>query len=364
MSIVFRKLFVFLLVFFFLSPSASLATNAARGSNLVILSTCHKHAPHQSARGKSGLTGFSSRKKPISTASKREPSHRLLSKKSLRKKLSSKSAMIMDGRTGETLYAYSPDQQGQPASTIKVLTGIIAIDALRDTEMIQISRRAARMPRSKIYLETGKSYPANDLINAVLLASANDASVALAEKIGGSENEFAKKMTLKARSYGAWSTVCKTASGLTARGQKATVRDLALIFNNAMKNPEFARRMSRTKVKTRYGKVLRSHNKALWRIAGAEAGKTGYTRAARQTYVGSFKRGNVELIVAIMGSETMWGDIANLVEYGFAKKHQKEQAMATVAVATSSKYASLDISPLGQNRSLRVLTDYKKVSKF
>ena len=89
-----------------------------------------------------------------------------------------------------------------------------------------------------------------------------------------------------------------------------------------MQDKEFASRMKRTKIKTSYGKLLRNHNKALWQVDGALAGKTGYTNLARQTYVGQFQRGGDTIVVAIMGSETMWTDIKRLVEYGFKKKEQ------------------------------------------
>ncbi|MCI5121100.1 MAG: D-alanyl-D-alanine carboxypeptidase, partial [Candidatus Electrothrix sp. AUS4] len=103
------------------------------------------------------------------------------------KHITSKSAIILDAETGDTIFAKSPDNPRQPASTIKVLTGMIAIKRLKDNEKVEVSRHAEKMPRSKVYLSTQKQYKANDLINAVLLASANDASVALAEKIAGSE---------------------------------------------------------------------------------------------------------------------------------------------------------------------------------
>jgi D-alanyl-D-alanine carboxypeptidase (penicillin-binding protein 5/6) len=226
----------------------------------------------------------------------------------------------MDAVSGKTLFSRSPDTPRQPASTIKVLTGMIAIDMLRNKQRVAVSRKAAKQPRSKVYLDHRKTYLANDLINAVLLASANDASVAIAEKIAGSEKSFARMMTEQARRLGANNTICKTASGLTARGQKTTARDLAKIFRLAMKNREFADRMKKTKIHTAEGKLLRNHNKALWQIDGALAGKTGYTNAARQTYVGKFKRGQDEIIVAIMASETMWTDIKRLVSYGFSAK--------------------------------------------
>jgi D-alanyl-D-alanine carboxypeptidase (penicillin-binding protein 5/6) len=249
----------------------------------------------------------------------------------VRKKITSKSAIIIDAETGKTLFSKQADLPRQPASTIKVLTGMIALKSLGGDDWVGVSRRAARMPRSKVYLDTKKSYKADDLIDAVLIASANDASVALAEKIAGSEKQFAEMMTVRARLWGAKNTVCRTASGLTARGQKSTARDLASIFRHAMQDEDFASRISRVKVRTSYGKLLRNHNKALWRIDGAEGGKTGYTSAARQTYVGQFSNTDGAIIVAIMGSETMWPDIKNLVDYGFKKKKQVQMAREKLA---------------------------------
>ena len=238
------------------------------------------------------------------------------------RKISSKSVIIIDAATGEELYIKAPDNPRQPASTIKVLTGMIAIKSLDERDRVGVSRKASGMPRSKVFLDPKKSYLANDLINAVLLASANDASVALAEKIAGSEQSFAEMMTLRARLWGAKNTVCRTATGLTAEGQQSTARDLATIFRHAMQDENFADRMGKVKVRTAYGSVLHSHNKALWRVNGAEGGKTGYTDAARQTYVGQFSHENGTIIVALMGSETMWADVKNLVDYGF-KKHKQ-----------------------------------------
>ena len=241
-------------------------------------------------------------------------------KRSVIRDLSAKSAIILDAVSGKTLFAKNPNAPRQPASTIKILTGMIALKSLKKDEQVSVSKKAARQPRSKVYLDQRKKYPAHDLINAVLLASANDASVALAEKIAGSEKTFAKMMTFRAKLWGAKQTVCKTASGLTAKGQKSTAHDLAVIFRHTMSDRDFASRMKMTKVRTKEGKLLRNHNKALWQVKGTEGGKTGYTSAARQTYVGKFKRGDDEIIIAIMGSERMWTDLKKLVDYGFNKK--------------------------------------------
>lgn len=248
---------------------------------------------------------------------------------SFSKIISAKSAIIIDARSGVTLFAKSPDNPRQPASTIKILTGMIALKSLTGAEQVPVSSWAAGQPSSKVNLNTNKQYQANDLINAVLIASANDASVALAEKIAGSESSFAKMMTERAKLWGAQNTVCKTASGLTAKGQTSTARDLAVMFRHAMEDPAFAARMKQVKVTTTYGATLRNHNKALWQVEGTQGGKTGFTNAARQTYVGKFKRGNREIVVAVMGSETMWVDVKNLVQRGFTLQIPNSTALKT-----------------------------------
>lgn len=333
-----------------------------------VIASKHKHPPSEKGRAQSAVrSGKQGMGVVVASRAKQKPATRRsrISSAVLNNKISSKTAIVMDAQTGKTIYSLRPNSPRQPASTIKVLTGLIAINSLKDSELVPTSRRAANMPRSKIYLKKGKSYYANDLINAVLLASANDASVALAEKIAGSERAFAKLMTSKAAELGAKKTVCKSASGLTTRGQYSTARDLAVIFNNAMQDEDFAKRMSLTKVKTRHGITLRTHNKALWQVVGAEGGKTGYTRAARQTYVGKFRRGQDELVVAIMGSETMWKDVNYLVEYGFDRlkksgvKTAKSGHSKNGARVVSAKKTSPE--PLA---ALQVLSDKKKFSKL
>lgn len=271
----------------------------------------------------SGHLTVKAKKKPT-LARDRAPirNYEKLTPTALRTKLSSRSALIMDARTGQILYAHEPDLVGQPASTIKILTGLVAMKSLADTTTVEVSPKASKMPRSKIYLHEGRHYKADDLINAVLISSANDASVALAEKVAGSEQTFVKLMNHKARELGARSTFCKTASGLTVRGQQSTVRDLAMIFTGAMEDEEFAERIGKVRARTSYGRLLNNHNRALWRIDGAKGGKTGYTHLARQTYVGMFERDGHAITVAIMGSETMWEDVGNLVEYGFVRRNQ------------------------------------------
>lgn len=357
--------FVLSILFF---PFTGISADKDPSSGSIILTTDHKFTPIETSLSEvrqqiiSSYTPETSNSPVLinrSPDSKRRPVQvAAISNNSLRKKLSAGSAIVIDARTGEEIYSHNPDKPGQPASTIKVLTSLIAIDYLKNNALVPVSNWAASMPRSKIYLQQGKSYYANDLINAVLMASANDASVALAEKIAGSESGFAKLMTQKAQELGASKTICKTASGLTAKGQQTTARDLALIFREAMEHQEFAARMKLLQTDTSYGKTLRSHNKALWQISGAQGGKTGYTWAAKQTYVGKFSRNGDEILVAILGSRNMWNDIAKLVDYGFTKKEQIRMANR----AESDRVTLSETVPV--ESTMVVLTDTKKAEKL
>ena len=317
-----RRLLSVALFVFLLAPPAGAQTHV-KGKEGVSLRSSHKFGP---AQGKSTETQprYTEETRASLEALKRQladPHNQTIEAPlALRGKLTARSAYVMDATTGKVLFSRNADQPGQPASTIKVLTGLLAIEKLNGKEMVSTSAYAANMPASKIHLKKGALYRATDLINAVLLASANDASVALAEKLAGSEQAFAGLMTQKAKSLGAKNTICKSANGLTRPGQQTTARDLATLFNRAMQNPEFAERMSTTKVRTSDGMLLRSHNKALWTLDGAVGGKTGYTNAAGKTYVGKFKRGGQVIIVSLLGSASMWTDIATLVEHGFAKQ--------------------------------------------
>ena len=256
------------------------------------------------------------------------------------KRITAISAIVIDPVRDLTLFAKAPDVPRQPASTIKVLTGTIALEALSGEETVSISKNAASRPSSKMYLDPKKEYLADDLISGVLLASANDASVAIAELISGSEENFTKLMNRLARDWGATNTDCRTATGLTAKNQKSTSRDLALIFKHAMQSEEFSERIKRRAMQTVDGEKFYNHNKALWQIKGALGGKTGFTQAARQTYVGMFKRGEAEIIVALMGSSTMWNDLKYLVQYGFKQYQYIPDAKTRELLAKSDKKTS------------------------
>ena len=223
----------------------------------------------------------------------------------------------MDAKTGKILLALNPQLFLPPASTLKVMTALSVVEHLKMDDKVSVSAYAAAAPASKIGIKPGETYTVQELLYALLLSSANvDAARALAEKVSGTEPAFAHQVTQEVRQWGAYRTTCATANGLPADNQYSTAQDLALMFRRAMSNPELAKIMS-TKYFTIQGdRELRNHNRFLFTTPLAVAGKTGYTKASKHTYVGQFRNGDQEIIVAMMAAKK-WADLRPLIERGF-----------------------------------------------
>jgi D-alanyl-D-alanine carboxypeptidase len=232
--------------------------------------------------------------------------------------VTARSFVIMDAETGEILLDYQGREMRPPASTIKVMTAMYVLDHLRMDDKVKVSRYAASAPPSKINIKTGEVYTVKELLYALLLSSANDGARALAEAACGSEDEFARQVTRMVRRWGAYRTRVATANGLPGEDQYSTAEDLALIFRRAMRDPEFARIMSTKYYHIQGERELRNHDRFLWTTPLAQGGKTGYTRAAKHTYVGMFRHRDKTIIVAMMGSKKKWADLRTLIEKGFA----------------------------------------------
>lgn len=243
--------------------------------------------------------------------------------------LTARAAVVMDAASGQVLYERQADLPLPPASTTKVLTALLALESdLSGHELLRASKNAARVPYARLHLRPGQAMSVSDLIYSILLASANDASMVVAEAIGGSVKHFAAMMTQKAREIGARNSRFVNPHGLTAPGHYSTARDLAVIFRHALKNPSFREIIqAKTGSVRAYASVrrpkrarhiwIRNHNRLLWSFDGAIGGKTGYTRAARRTFVGAASRNGSTLIVSILGARNLWGDARRLLEYGF-----------------------------------------------
>jgi D-alanyl-D-alanine carboxypeptidase (penicillin-binding protein 5/6) len=231
--------------------------------------------------------------------------------------LTARSFVIMDADTGAILLAYNPQLFLPPASTLKVMTAMYVLERLKMDDKVTVSATAAAAPPSKIGIKPGEVYSVEELLYALLLNSANDAARALAERVSGSEEAFARDLTRWVRQLGAYRTTLATANGLPADNQYSTAQDLALLFRKAMQYPELAKIMGAKYHHIQGDRELRNHNRFLFTTPLAVAGKTGFTRASRHTYVGMFRKDNHAVIISLMGSQQKWADLRPLIAKGF-----------------------------------------------
>jgi D-alanyl-D-alanine carboxypeptidase (penicillin-binding protein 5/6) len=236
--------------------------------------------------------------------------------------VTAKAAILIDNQTGEVLWERNPDVPLPPASTTKIVTAMVALQSGRLDDSLRVTSEAAQAPPSKISLRPGWRMRVRDLVYAILLNSANDASVVIAEGLSGSVQNFAQRMNVQARALGATHTHFVNPNGLPADDHYSTARDLATIFTHALRNPLFEQIVGTKTVvvaptsgSSRHI-VLRSHNRLLDNYRIHVVGKTGYTIAAKKCFVGAGTADGRELVVAVLGSRDLWGDVKRLLEYG------------------------------------------------
>ncbi|HEX9146693.1 MAG TPA: SPOR domain-containing protein [Candidatus Binatia bacterium] len=290
--------------------------------------------------------------------------------------LTARAAILVDASTGNILYQKDPDLRLPPASTTKIVTAILTLESGRSLkELLTVSKAATRVPASKLYLRPGQTLTIDDLLYGLLLSSANDASMVLAEGIGGSVEHFAELMTKKANEIGAINSHFTNPHGLTAPDHYSTARDLALLFRYAMKNATF-REIVQTKISSVSSNTLvrkkavvrrisvRNHNRLLWNFDGALGGKTGYTLAAQKCFVGAVERNGVTIIVSILGSRDQWGDTQKLLEYGFDNYQTLKAGTPSTVREPSSEQAGMRSERLSalivtpQDEKLKVADGY------
>ncbi|MGX9790775.1 D-alanyl-D-alanine carboxypeptidase family protein [Mycobacterium sp. MMS18-G62] len=241
--------------------------------------------------------------------------------------------IVADMDTGQVLAGRDMDVPHPPASTIKTLLALTAIDELPSQDTTVVGTDAdTRVECNCAGIKPGRTYTARQLLDAVLLASGNDAANALADMIGGYDAAVAK-MNAKAASLGAVHTHAATPSGLDGPGGSGltTPHDLATIFRAAMANPTFAQITAQpvAMFPTDAGdKPLVNENELLHRYPGTLGGKTGFTDAAKKTFVAAAERGGRRLVIAMMfgliheGGPTYWDQAAGLFDWGFAQNQQ------------------------------------------
>ncbi len=238
--------------------------------------------------------------------------------------IQARAAVVMEADSAALLYAKNPDLRLPPASTTKMATALLLARDLPPNAPIPISKNAAAAPGDRLGTRAGETFTARDLLHAMLLASANDASVAAAERLAGTESRFADAMNREAQNAGAANTHFVNASGLPAPGHYASARDLALIARAALRVPAFAdaARQPFYALSWRGGAHpdrIANRNDLLNSFPGADGIKTGYTREAGYCFVGSASRGGRRLLTVVLNSPNWRAETARLLRYGFSR---------------------------------------------
>jgi serine-type D-Ala-D-Ala carboxypeptidase (penicillin-binding protein 5/6) len=248
-------------------------------------------------------------------------------------------AYLLDPDTGDVLYEKNAQKSYAMASTTKIMTAIVAIENSNLSDSVVISEHAATVGESSAWLSKGETLTIEQLLYALLLQSANDAAVALAEGVAGSEQAFVDMMNQKAAELGAVDTHFANPHGLDQPGHYTSASNLAMIMAYAMRNSTF-RQIVQTK---RYElawpghpfpRVLENHNKLLSTYEWATGGKTGYTVDAGKCLVASAAKDGRQLIsVVLNGGDGYWDDSVKLLNYGFDSFTRVEYAYSSEPLA-------------------------------
>ncbi|MGI6567327.1 MAG: D-alanyl-D-alanine carboxypeptidase [Firmicutes bacterium] len=263
--------------------------------------------------------------------------------------ISASAAVLMDQQTGQVLWAKNPNWQRPIASLTKIMTAVLVLERCPLDEPAAVTREAARTPGSSMYLRGGTSYPVQDLLWGLLLASGNDAAEALAQHVAGSTEAFAAFMNRKAALLGARSSHFTNPHGLPDDNHYSTAYDLALITRYAMSIPQFAAIVAsqRAVISEPAGsepgressRPIYNKNRLLWQYEGANGVKTGYTTAAGRCLAASGTRHGRQVIAVVLDAPKMWEDAAALLTYGLEEFEnlrvvEKGQSVGTIGVAS------------------------------
>ncbi len=218
-------------------------------------------------------------------------------------------SIVVDAKTGRVLQATNADKLRYPASLTKMMTLYMVFEGLDSGRLslgtrMKVSKYASKRPPSKLGLRPGQTITVKTAILALVTKSANDVATVVAEHLGGTEANFARKMTAKARALGMSRTTFKNASGLPHKGQRTTARDMARLGRALQERfPKYYKYFSTRSFK--YGKRrYANHNRLLGRVKGVDGIKTGYTRASGFNLVTSLRRGKRHVIAVVMGGKT------------------------------------------------------------
>lgn len=230
---------------------------------------------------------------------------------------SASAAILMDVDSGRVLYEHNADQRMRIASTTKILTALVAIEQGNLRDLVTVSQEAAYTEGSSMYLKVGEELTLETLLYGLLLCSGNDAAVAIAEHIAGSQAGFARLMNQKAAEIGMENSSFSNPNGLDAEGHYSTARDMARLACAAVENETLVR-LASTRSVTIGGRTMTNHNKLLSQIEGCIGLKTGYTMAAGRTLVSCVERNGQRLVAVTLQDGNDWADHQALYDYGFS----------------------------------------------
>lgn len=236
--------------------------------------------------------------------------------------VSADAAVVIEAETGDILYDKQAFKRRPPASTTKIMTAILGLELGEPGEVVNVSPKAAAVGESTIHLDPGEKIILYELIRGALIKSGNDACVAIAEHIAGSEEEFLRLMNKKALLLGAKDTHFANTNGLPQKDHYSTAYDLALIARYGMQLSMFSgiTRQKETEIHFVEPDVwlnLRNTNKLLWNYPYADGVKTGTTTAAGKCLVASATKDGRQLISVVLNAPNRFGDAQKLLEWGF-----------------------------------------------
>ena len=250
-------------------------------------------------------------------------------------------SIVVDGNSGAVLQASHPDALRHPASLTKIMTLYLLFERLEVGKIkldspLKVSEHASGQAPTKLGLKPGETIAVEDAIKAIVTKSANDAAVAVAENLGGDENNFAKLMTQKARALGMTRTTYINASGLPDDDQITTARDQALLGRLIQKRfPRYYKYFS-TESFVYHGETMRNHNHLLGSIKGVDGVKTGFTQASGFNLVTSVHRDGRYIVAVVMGGRSSLERDAHMRELISAQIEETALKRSAPAVAKSN----------------------------
>jgi D-alanyl-D-alanine carboxypeptidase (penicillin-binding protein 5/6) len=265
--------------------------------------------------------------------------------------------LLMNAASGQVMLEHEGETQLPMASTTKIMTAILALEQGNLNDVVTVGEKPYSTGGSTIWLGLGEQQTLQNLLYALMLESANDAAVAIAEHIGGTEERFVELMNQKAQAIGATHTHFANSHGLHDPNHYTTAHDLALIARYAMQNPEF-RRLVETETATIPGfkanppRNLVNHNQLLGYYDGTTGVKNGYTEEAGLTNVAAAKRGDTELIAVVLGAQNfIWTSSMKLLDYGFSHPLPAPVVQTTEAAAPATAPTAVAAAPSEPERA-------------